>query len=76
MTDRFLEEVYYVVEHFDAARIANFQLFHHVEVKQDKNLNYICYINGEVYAVALTLLGALCKGVERFETIETETVQG
>lgn len=47
-----------------------------VQIIRGEDYNYMCYINGKVYSVALTPMFALVSGVQKFGIISDQKSKG
>ena len=66
--DYFLEEIGETIEMFDLDEILSFQLRNNIQIIRGEDYQYMCYINGTVYATALTPMFALTYGIHLFKT--------
>lgn len=66
---RYLEERY---NHEYTLEFHDFQLKHSVQIVKGADYQYMCYIDGKVYAVMLTFMGALVEGIEKYNLIHEQ----
>jgi hypothetical protein len=67
MSDYFLKEADLTRQMFDLDEILAFQLENDVQVMRGEDYQYMCYINGSVYATGLTPMYALSYGIKCFK---------
>lgn len=68
--DYYIEENKLTKQMFDLDEILLFQLENDVQIIRGEDYQYMCYINKEVYAVALTPMLALSYGIKCFNSIK------
>ena len=65
--DYYLAETIDIENEFNLEELLSFQLNHDVQIIRDETYQYMCYIDKEVYATALTTLGALVYGIKIYK---------
>jgi hypothetical protein len=66
MADYFIEENELTKQIFNLDEILAFQLENDVQIIRGEDYQYMCYINKNCYATALTPMFALCYGISVF----------
>lgn len=61
------EEAKETAKFFDLEKLLQYQQKHNIEVVRGMDLQYLCYVDGKVYAVSLTPMFALMAGVLNHE---------
>lgn len=51
---------------FDIDKILDFQPKHNIQIIRGEDLQCCCYIDGKVYDISLTPLGAMVYGIEKY----------
>ena len=72
MNDVIDEELEYIRERFNFDYTLNFQIKHNIQIVRGIDCQYMCYIDGRVYAVMLTFMGALVEGIEKYNLIHKQ----
>lgn len=71
--DYFEDEHQEVRKTFNLEEVIEFSKKHRVEVIMERDLQYMCYIDGDGYSTGLTPLGALIYGIKTYnEYIQKE----
>jgi hypothetical protein len=66
-TDNFFEDENVLTrKFFDLEKLLDFQLKHDIQIIRGADYQYMCYIDGKVYAIALTPMNALAIGIHNF----------
>lgn len=71
--DYFKVELDYVLKEFNLDNIIAFQKEHDVQIIRGEDWQYVCYIDKKVYSVALTFMGALVEGIEKYNLIHEQS---
>lgn len=72
--DKYIQqELDFVKKHFDVEKVFEFQTKHNVEIVRGADWQYECHIDREgAYAISLTFLDALIRGIMIYEKHEKE----